>query len=79
MPKKLLYVFILIPLSIYSQKQATIFKGKTIDSTTAVKDVHIINLNTKAGTFSLENGKFQIKAKVNDTLQLSSIGYQTKK
>lgn len=79
MPKKLLYVFILIPLSIYSQKQASIFKGKTIDSTAAVKDVHIINLNTKAGTFSLENGKFQIKAKVNDTLQLSSIGYQTKK
>lgn len=79
MPKKLLYIFILIPLSIYSQKQASIFKGKTIDSTTVVKDVHIINLNTKAGTFSLENGKFQIKAKVNDTLQLSSIGYQTKK
>ncbi len=79
MPKKLLYIFLLINLSIYSQKQASIFKGKTIDSTSSVKDVHVINLNTKAGTFSLENGKFQIKAKVNDTLQLSSIGYQTKK
>lgn len=42
-----------------------------------VANAHIINLQTKEGTYTNENGTFRIISKQNDTLQISSVGYKT--
>lgn len=40
-------------------------------------NVNIINLNTVKGTISEDDGKFQLRAKVNDTLYFSFLGFKT--
>ncbi|QTE22928.1 carboxypeptidase-like regulatory domain-containing protein [Polaribacter cellanae] len=79
MKRTLPILFISISFTCFSQKNKMLFFGKIIDSSNVVKNVHIINLQTKRGTFSNEAGVFEILASENDTLQISSIGFKTKK
>lgn len=78
MKKTLLLTLFIISSSAYSQKKSRIFNGKVIDSTDVVINAHVINLNSKQGTFSNEYGLFSISGKENDSLQITSIGYKTK-
>ena len=43
-----------------------------------MKDAHIINLQSKSGTFTNVNGAFSIKVALGDELQISSIQHKTK-
>lgn len=54
-------------------------KGTIISSTTeqTLSEVNIVNINQVVGTATDENGEFEIKAKVNDTLHLSYLGYKS--
>lgn len=79
MKQKLLYLFLVISISCSSQNRKRFFYGKIIDSTDVVINAHVINLKTKQGTFSDQYGFFKIYAKENDSLQITSIGYKTKK
>ncbi|QTD38333.1 carboxypeptidase-like regulatory domain-containing protein [Polaribacter batillariae] len=79
MKRTLSILFISISFACFSQKNKTLFFGKIIDSSTVVKNAHIINLNTKRGTFSNDRGLFEILASENDSLQISSIGFKTQK
>lgn len=78
MKKKLVFLFFIISISCLSQDKNGVFYGKIVDSTKTLKDVHIVNLNNKKGTFSNDNGLFSISAKKNDSLQITAIGYTSK-
>ncbi|MDE1206581.1 carboxypeptidase-like regulatory domain-containing protein [Tenacibaculum larymnensis] len=61
-----------------AQERRKFFYATIQDEVSAVSSAHVINLNTKQGTFTNNNGEFRILAKVNDTLQISFVGYKTK-
>lgn len=80
MKKQLLFIFILI-ITIYqvsAQKNRKFIYATIKNKIENVVNAHVINLNTKQGTFTNDNGEFRILAKENDSLQLSSVGYKTK-
>ncbi|WP_272151475.1 carboxypeptidase-like regulatory domain-containing protein [Tenacibaculum aiptasiae] len=78
--KKLILLFILcISFSkIQSQETRKFLYAEIKDKVGYVINAHIINLNTNQGTYSNDNGEFRILAKVNDSLKISYIGYETK-
>ncbi|MEM1003478.1 MAG: carboxypeptidase-like regulatory domain-containing protein [Bacteroidota bacterium] len=53
--------------------------GRIISTTTngPLSDVNIVNLNQVIGTSTDDDGQFDIRAKVNDTLHLSYLGYKS--
>lgn len=74
------FLFILFSLSSHSQdKNLPSVSGTIIDEGTLlpIQGVNIININTVKGTQTDNRGNFTIEAKVNDTLHLSSTGYQS--
>ncbi|MEO1030838.1 MAG: carboxypeptidase-like regulatory domain-containing protein [Bacteroidota bacterium] len=54
-------------------------KGTITSSTTKgpLSEVNIVNINQVVGTATGDDGTFEIKAKANDTLHLSYIGYKS--
>ena len=54
-------------------------KGKIVSSETlaAMESVNIVNLNQVIGTTTNTEGQFEIRAKANDTLHLSYLGYKS--
>lgn len=54
-------------------------KGTITSSSTdePLSDVNIVNINQVVGVATDLNGEFEIKAKVNDTLHLSYVGYKS--
>lgn len=68
---KLLSLLLFISFHCLSQDNSFTFYGKIIDSVSIVKNVNVINLNTKKGTFSDDEGNFNIYVSINDTLQIS--------
>lgn len=75
--KKCGYFFVcLICYSLVGIAQQVI-GGKVFDedSTKVLPFVYVINKNTSFGTVSDVNGRFQLKADVNDTLVFSYVGY----
>ncbi|OSY89422.1 hypothetical protein WH52_01955 [Tenacibaculum holothuriorum] len=76
--KYLSFIILLISLNSISQTKRIYLYGELYDKVDAVVNAHIINLTTKQGTYSNENGEFRIYAKANDSLQISSVGYKTK-
>lgn len=61
-----------------AQESRKFFYATIQDEVSAVSNAHVINLNTKQGTFTNNNGEFRVLAKANDTLQISFVGYETK-
>jgi hypothetical protein len=47
------------------------------DSVNLIKDVHVVNLNSEKGTFSSDYGQYRIVVSVGDTLEFTSVQYQT--
>ncbi|WP_460218494.1 carboxypeptidase-like regulatory domain-containing protein [Psychroserpens sp. MEBiC05023] len=64
--------------STFSQVR-TYVKGTVIDLNTnkPIDRVNIVNLNQVIGTSTDDNGDFEIRAKLNDTLHLSYLGYKS--
>ncbi|MFB9079130.1 carboxypeptidase-like regulatory domain-containing protein [Flavobacterium procerum] len=75
--KKLLPLFILIPFFTNAQTINGIVKSQTTNL--PLQDANIYTLHAKTGTITTDNGKFSVKVKTNDTLQVSHIGYITAK
>lgn len=92
MLKKILLIAIVL-LSITGFSQETIatdtisdidqspvlLKGQIISNLNkaALKGAHLFNLNTVIGSATDDNGEFEIATKVNDTLYVSYLGYQS--
>lgn len=58
-----------------------VFTATVINAQTQrpLESVHVINLNQVVGTITDSEGKFQIRAAVNDTLYLSYLGFKAQK
>lgn len=62
-----------------SQNKNQSISGIILDSLSVVKNANIVNLHTKQGTFSDDNGAFTILLSAGDTLSISSIQHISKK
>nr|WP_299033928.1 carboxypeptidase-like regulatory domain-containing protein [uncultured Tenacibaculum sp.] len=71
-------LLLLLTLQITAQEKRKFLYASVHDEVASVPNAHIINLNTKQGTFTNDNGEFRILAKPNDSLQVSFVGYETK-
>ncbi|SEB45619.1 hypothetical protein SAMN04489761_0826 [Tenacibaculum sp. MAR_2009_124] len=78
MHKTLLFILLLPTTLVYSQKKTKIIKGIITDEHDIVTNAHIINLTTKQGTFSNDEGSFSMTVSLDDQLQITSIQHQTK-
>jgi hypothetical protein len=74
----LLFSFLLVTSFCASQEENYV-KGTVISTSTnqPLESVNIVNLNLVKGTSTDEKGIFEIKAKVNDTLHFSYLGYKS--
>ncbi len=82
MVKKILslFFFYLIIQNSFSQENRVEINGIVINpSSKRIKNSHILNLSTRKGTVSNNEGSFTIKAKVGDWIQVTNIQYQVKK
>ena len=79
MNKKLVFfAFLLITITtVLGQKKSVEILGKVTDSLGVVANAHIVNLQTKIGTFSKDNGSFLIPVQLGDSLSISSVQHQT--
>ena len=74
----LLLLFCLLTAFAFSQESEPI-KGKVLSSANdePLENVNIVNLNEVIGTTTDNEGDFSIRAKVNDTLYFSYLGYKS--
>ncbi len=79
--KKLIFLFIFIAIHnlSFSQERKKLITGSVKDSLGMIKDANIINLKTKQGTFSNEEGLFRIFVSKGDTLRFSSVQHEIQK
>ncbi len=78
--KKIYFFFLIIcTLNLAAQEDRQRITGKTTSDSISVENVHIINVTTRSGTISNENGIFQLFVKENDTILFSDIQFTTKK
>lgn len=78
--KLLLSIFLFsITIQLFSQEKKQLIRGKVQDSIGIVKNANIINLKTKQGTFSSDEGFYRIFVSKGDTLSFSSVQHLPKK
>ena len=81
MKNLLVFMFSLLVLTSFNVEgqEDTYVKGVIFSTTTdkPLEKVNIVNLNQVIGTSTDFEGKFEIKAKANDTLHLSYLGYKS--
>ncbi len=75
--KFLFFLFIFITLQLVAQRKNFWLHGMVKDSSILVKNVHILNLNTEKGTFSNDYGQYRIVVSVGDTLEFTSVQYES--
>jgi len=76
--KKLILIVLLICSSqLFAQKSNVFLRGMVRDSLNLIKDVHVINLNTLKGTYSNDYGQYRITVSLGDTLEFSSVQFET--
>jgi hypothetical protein len=88
--KILIFIFFLISLAGYSQEKQTLdtlklpdistdLKGQIIDNSSKkpLAGANIFNLNSVDGEVSDDQGNFEIETKVNDTIYISYVGFQS--
>jgi len=69
-------LILLISCHLSAQEDKTKIKGTILSNTKRLANVHVINLTSKMGTISNQNGEFEMYARRNDTLYVSSIQYE---
>lgn len=75
----LLFLFISISWQLSAQQKNFWLRGVIIDSANIVKNVHVVNLNKAKGTFSNDYGQYRIVASLGDTIEFTSVQYETVK
>ena len=79
MRRILIYIIQVTGISTYAQDtDSETVSGKVLNASTDIKlqNVHVVNLSQVIGTITNQEGDFEIKAKVNDTLYFTYIGYK---
>ncbi len=74
----ILFTCVLTTAFCFAQDNTTV-KGVVINSAddSILESVNIVNLNEVVGTSTNDKGEFEIKAKVNDTLHFSYLGFKS--
>ena len=77
--KKLLYLLLLISCTFAFAQDDALINGTVLNDATdrPLENVNIVNLNSVKGASSDAEGKFQIRASVNDTLYFSYLGFKS--
>ena len=78
--KNYLFLIFVFTLPFFSFGQDfSVVKGKIVNAADdePMENVNIVNLNQVYGTTTNTDGKFEIKAKANDTLHLSFLGFKS--
>ena len=80
MSKRLLFFisFLCIQQVLFSQNKQHLIKGLVKDSLNIVKDANVFNLQAQKGSFSSDEGTFEILASLGDSIQISSVPHKTK-
>ena len=78
MNKKFFFILIFNFISSYGLAQNQTFTGfvENAEDNSPIPSVHVINLSQVIGVISDKKGKFEIPAKLNDTLYLSYLGFK---
>ena len=74
--KNLFFLIILSLISSHGYTQTLKGYVENAEDNSPIASVHVINLNQVIGVISDKKGKFEIAAKINDTLYLSYLGYK---
>ncbi len=83
MYKKILFFFLLLSISCFSQNDSIpskkLLKGQIVraEGKSPLSAAHIMNLNSVQGTITNEDGFFEIPSIVNDTILVSYVGYSS--
>ncbi|UAB80353.1 carboxypeptidase-like regulatory domain-containing protein [Marixanthomonas sp. SCSIO 43207] len=79
MKKHVLFLLFSFLVTIAFAQDINPIKGKVLSSATdkPLENVNIVNLNEVVGTTTNKEGDFNIRAKVNDTLYFSYLGYKS--
>lgn len=74
----LLFCLLITSLFSYGQINNKFWiQGKVIDSAGVVKDVNVINLQSKKGTFTNDFGDYKMLVSIGDSVQFTSVNHQT--
>lgn len=73
-----IYFIFLFSFSCWSQQQKKLLKGFLHNGIDNLSGAHIINKNSNIATYSINDGSFEIYTMINDTLNISYVGYKTK-
>ena len=71
------FLFFIISNTIFSQNQNLVAFVENSSDNKPIPSVHVINLSQVIGVITDKEGKFEIPAKLNDTLYLSYLGYKS--
>ena len=66
-----------IPSDLEHQKHSLSGRIISIEEKEPLQSAHVVNMNSVEGTITDSDGKFEIPARVNDTIFISYIGYQS--
>ncbi|WP_100804416.1 carboxypeptidase-like regulatory domain-containing protein [Ulvibacter sp. MAR_2010_11] len=81
--KKILILFLLVTSTLVVAQESIVqpptIKGKVLNDAdeNALENVNIVNLNSVIGATTDQEGKFEIRAVVNDTLYFSYLGFKS--
>ncbi len=67
-----------LPFKAFCQENRKNIKGKIINNSLSIENIHIINKNSGKATISNKHGEFQIPVKVADTLLFSGVQFYKK-
>ncbi|MGY0426866.1 MAG: carboxypeptidase-like regulatory domain-containing protein [Polaribacter sp.] len=70
--------FSFFTITFFAQHRRILINGKVNDSLSTVRNANVINLQTKKGTYSSDNGKFRVFVKQGDSLRVSTVQHNTR-
>ncbi|HZH70077.1 MAG TPA: carboxypeptidase-like regulatory domain-containing protein [Flavobacteriaceae bacterium] len=75
----LFLVLFCLTCTVFSQDENATIVGQVLNDADdkAIEGVHVINLNQVVGTLTNKKGEFNLKARVNDTLYFSYLGFKS--
>ena len=80
MSKIFFFIGLLFCVTVFSQdKEREVLRGQIVADSMDVENVTILNLNSNIGSVSDFDGKFSIKARINDTLVFQGLSFVSKK
>lgn len=72
-----LFLVLLTGLFRLSAQEPVLIDGLVESDSVQLQDIHVLNMSTRQGTITNQNGQFRVTVSVNDTLIISGIQFHT--